>query len=47
MGIGLSVVAGAVQAMGGEVAAERGSVGGLAVVLRVPVAPLPAEEGPA
>ena len=47
MGIGLSVVKGLIEAMGGSVAARSGSWGGLAVDLRLPVAPAPAlEKGP-
>jgi two-component system sensor histidine kinase KdpD len=42
-GIGLAVVRGLVQAMGGEVAARRSELGGLAVELELPRAELPAE----
>jgi two-component system sensor histidine kinase KdpD len=42
-GIGLAVVRGLVEAMGGSVRAYRGSLGGLAVELDLPGARLPAE----
>jgi two-component system sensor histidine kinase KdpD len=42
-GIGLAVVRGLVQAMGGEVRARRSELGGLAVELDLPLASLPAE----
>ncbi|HMJ79638.1 MAG TPA: ATP-binding protein, partial [Candidatus Dormibacteraeota bacterium] len=41
LGIGLSVVKGLVEAMGGSVIAERSELGGLAVRLRLPTAPPP------
>ena len=44
MGIGLSVVKGLVEAMGGTVAARNGELGGLAVDVRLTVAPVPASE---
>ena len=42
-GIGLAVVRGLVQAMGGSVRAGRSSLGGLAVTVELPLARLPAE----
>jgi two-component system sensor histidine kinase KdpD len=39
LGIGLSVVKGAIESMGGTVAAERRAAGGLAIVFRLPIAP--------
>jgi two-component system sensor histidine kinase KdpD len=39
LGIGLSVVRGLVEAMGGEIAAERSPLGGLAVTVRLRCAP--------
>jgi signal transduction histidine kinase len=42
-GIGLAVVRGLVQAMGGEVSARRSDLGGLAVEVELPRAELPAE----
>jgi two-component system sensor histidine kinase KdpD len=47
MGIGLTVVAGLAQAMGGSVRAEQSTLGGLAVVVTIPTAEVPveAEEG--
>jgi two-component system sensor histidine kinase MprB len=42
-GIGLAVVRGLVEAMGGSVRAYRSSLGGLAVELDLPGARLPAE----
>lgn len=43
MGIGLTVVAGLARAMGGSVRAERSSLGGLGVVVGLPVAVVPEE----
>jgi two-component system sensor histidine kinase KdpD len=43
MGIGLTVVRGLVEAMGGRVEARRSGLGGLAVALELPLASLPAE----
>jgi two-component system sensor histidine kinase KdpD len=43
MGIGLTVVAGMVGAMGGTVRAQRSDLGGLAVVVRLPAVAVPAE----
>jgi two-component system sensor histidine kinase KdpD len=43
MGIGLTVVAGLAQAMGGSVRAERGALGGLAVVVTIPAVEVPVE----
>ncbi len=43
MGIGLTVVAGLVSAMGGTVRAERSSPGGLAIVVSLPAATVPEE----
>jgi two-component system sensor histidine kinase KdpD len=40
-GIGLAVVRGLVEAMGGRVAARRSTLGGLAIDLDLPLAPLP------
>jgi two-component system sensor histidine kinase KdpD len=45
LGIGLSVVRGLVDAMSGEVSAERSPLGGLAVSVRLRPAPAPAESG--
>jgi K+-sensing histidine kinase KdpD len=42
-GIGLAVVQGLVHAMGGEVAARRSDLGGLAIDIDLPVAQVPAE----
>ena len=42
-GIGLAVVRGLVEAMGGSVRAGRSSLGGLAVTIELPLAELPAE----
>ncbi len=44
MGIGLSVVKGLVEAMGGTVSARASALGGLAVDLRVPAASMPLTE---
>ena len=44
MGIGLAIVRGLTEAMGGTVSAARGSAGGLLVRLRLPTMPPPAEE---
>ncbi|MFI5261358.1 MAG: ATP-binding protein [Candidatus Limnocylindrales bacterium] len=44
LGIGLSVVKGMVEAMGGHVAAAPSPLGGLAVTLELPAAPNPPEE---
>jgi two-component system, OmpR family, sensor histidine kinase KdpD len=41
MGIGLSVVKGMMEALGGSVIARRGEEGGLTIELRLPVAPEP------
>ena len=38
MGIGLAVVRGLTESMGGRVAAERSPLGGLRVVVDIPVA---------
>jgi two-component system, OmpR family, sensor histidine kinase KdpD len=43
MGIGLTVVAGMVGAMGGDVRAERSSLGGLAVTIHLPAVEVPEE----
>ena len=43
-GLGLAVVKGMTEAMGGSVAATRSELGGLAVDLRLPIAPAPAVE---
>jgi two-component system sensor histidine kinase KdpD len=45
LGIGLSVVRGLVDAMSGQVTAERSPLGGLAVSVRLRPAPAPAEMG--
>jgi len=45
MGIGLTIVRGLTEAMGGSVDAARGSHGGLAVRVRLPVMPPPADDG--
>jgi two-component system sensor histidine kinase KdpD len=42
-GIGLAVVSGLVEAMGGKVAARRSSLGGLALDIDLPLAQVPAE----
>jgi signal transduction histidine kinase len=42
-GIGLAVVRGVVEAMGGRVRARSSELGGLAIDLDLPAAPLPAE----
>lgn len=44
MGIGLAIVRGLTEAMGGTVSAARGSAGGLLVRLRLPTMPPPAED---
>jgi len=46
-GIGLAVVRGFVEAMGGTVSARRGELGGLAIDLALPVALLPVPDLPA
>ena len=46
LGIGLSVVKGMVEAMGGHVSAGRSQLGGLAVTLDLPAASGPPEEPP-
>ena len=43
-GLGLAVVKGMTEAMGGTVTAVRSDLGGLAVDLRLPIAAAPAEE---
>jgi two-component system sensor histidine kinase KdpD len=47
MGIGLSIVRGMTEAMGGTAIAARGRLGGLAVTLDLPAAPDPPVEGAA
>jgi len=47
LGIGLSIVQGFVEAMGGTTVAERSELGGLAVRVRLPIAPEPPEPEPA
>ncbi len=47
MGIGLSIVRGLTEAMGGTVSARRGVNGGLAVHVILPAMPLPADDGTA
>jgi two-component system sensor histidine kinase KdpD len=42
-GIGLAVARGLVEAMGGQVAARRGDLGGLAIDIDLPLAAVPAE----
>lgn len=44
MGIGLAIVRGLTEAMGGTVSAARGSAGGLLISMRLPVMPPPAED---
>lgn len=44
MGIGLTVVAGMVIAMGGSVRAERSDLGGLAVIVTLPATDIPGDE---
>lgn len=46
MGIGLTVVAGMVEAMGGAVHAKRSELGGLAVVVTLPAVEVPVEREP-
>ena len=46
MGVGLTVVQGLARAMGGDVTAHRSELGGLAVVVRLPVAPASELAGP-
>ena len=46
MGIGLTVVAGMVEAMGGAVHAKRSGLGGLAVVVTLPAVEVPVEREP-
>ncbi|HTC85255.1 MAG TPA: DUF4118 domain-containing protein [Candidatus Acidoferrum sp.] len=45
MGIGLTVAQGLTQAMGGQIAAGRSDLGGLAVRIRLPAVELPPESG--
>jgi two-component system, OmpR family, sensor histidine kinase KdpD len=47
MGVGLTIVRGLTEAMGGSVDAARGTAGGLLVRLTLPAAPRPADEAPA
>ncbi len=47
MGIGLSIVRGLTEAMGGTVSARRGANGGLAMHVILPAMPLPADDGTA
>jgi two-component system sensor histidine kinase KdpD len=47
MGIGLSIVRGMIEAMGGTVTAQRSGLGGLAVILDLPAAPAPPADEPA
>ena len=47
MGVGLTIVRGLTEAMGGTVDAARGTAGGLLVRLTLPAAPPPADEVPA
>jgi two-component system, OmpR family, sensor histidine kinase BaeS len=42
-GVGLAVVRGLAEAMGGRVTARRSDRGGLAIDLDLPIAPIPAE----
>jgi two-component system sensor histidine kinase KdpD len=44
-GIGLAVVRGLLQAMGGDARATRAELGGLAIVMRLPLAQLAGDEG--
>jgi signal transduction histidine kinase len=44
MGVGLTIVRGFADAMGGSVEAARGAAGGLLVRLWLPAAPHPADE---
>ena len=44
MGIGLAIVRGLTEAMGGTVSAARGSAGGLLIRMRLPAMPPPAED---
>jgi two-component system sensor histidine kinase KdpD len=44
MGVGLTIVRGLTEAMGGQVDAARGAAGGLLVRLTLPAAPRPADE---
>jgi two-component system sensor histidine kinase KdpD len=45
MGVGLSIVRGMAEAIGGAATAHRGELGGLAIELDVPAAPEPPSEG--
>ena len=45
-GIGLAVVRGLVEAMGGRASARRSDLGGLAIDLDLPAAPSPVESAP-
>ena len=47
MGIGLSIVRGMTEAMGGTVTAASSRLGGLAVILDLPAAPAPPADEPA
>jgi two-component system sensor histidine kinase KdpD len=47
MGVGLTIVRGLAEAMGGQVDAARGTAGGLLVRLTLPAAPRPADEATA
>jgi two-component system sensor histidine kinase KdpD len=47
MGIGLSVVRGMMEALGGSAVARRGEAGGLTIELELPIAPDPPIEAPA
>jgi two-component system sensor histidine kinase KdpD len=46
MGVGLSIVRGMAEALGGSASARRGELGGLAIDLDLPAAPEPPSEGP-
>jgi two-component system sensor histidine kinase KdpD len=45
-GVGMAVARGLVEAMGGDIDAHRSALGGLAVTVRLPIAPLPDEAAP-
>ena len=46
MGIGLSIVRGMTEALGGEASARASELGGLAIDLDFPAVPAPAEPDP-
>jgi K+-sensing histidine kinase KdpD len=46
MGVGLSIVRGMAEALGGTATATRSDLGGLAIAVDLPAAPEPRLEGP-